>query len=80
MSFPFPTENPALGSIDRRLPHFVELQFQASPGLLVQSYENFTIGLPRTMWPWVITYGDPILGRMNTHVPPILMFIRGTGF
>ena len=31
-------------------------------------------------WPWVITYGDPILGRMNAHVPPILMFTRGTGF
>ena len=26
--------------------------------------------------PWGITYGS-ILGRMNTHVPPILMFTRG---
>ena len=33
------------------------------------------------IWPWVITitYAS-ILGRMNTHVPPILMFSRGTGF
>ena len=27
-------------------------------------------------WPWVPTY-DSILGRMNTHVPPSLMFTRG---
>ena len=31
------------------------------------------------IWPWVRTYAS-ILGRMNTHVPPILMFTRGTGF
>ena len=30
-------------------------------------------------WPWVITYAS-ILGRRNTHVPPISMFTRGTGF
>ena len=28
------------------------------------------------IWPWVITYAS-ILGRMNTHVPRILMFTRG---
>ena len=26
-------------------------------------------GSGRTIWPWVIAYADPILGRMNTHVP-----------
>ena len=31
-------------------------------------------------WPWGRTYGDPILGWMNIHLPPILMFSRGTGF
>ena len=31
------------------------------------------------IWPWVITYTDPILGR-NTHAPPILRFTKGTGF
>ena len=30
-------------------------------------------------WPWGITYGS-ILGWMNIHLPPILMFTRGTGF
>ena len=28
------------------------------------------------MWPWVMTYAS-ILGRMKSHVPPILMFTRG---
>ena len=32
------------------------------------------------LWYRFLTYADPILGRMNTHVPPILMFTRGTGF
>ena len=33
------------------------------------------------IWPWVIviTYAS-ILGRMNTRVPPILMFTKGAGF
>ena len=30
-------------------------------------------------WPWGIIYGC-ILGWMNIHLPPILMFTRGTGF
>ena len=30
-------------------------------------------------WPWVITHAS-ILGRMNTYVPPILMFTRITGY
>ena len=33
----------------------------------------------RNMAMGCITYGDPILGWMNIHLPPILMFIRGTG-
>ena len=32
-----------------------------------------------TTWPRVITYAS-VLGRMNTHVPPILMFTGGRGF
>ena len=28
------------------------------------------------IWPWGITY-DSILGSMNIHLPPILMFTRG---
>ena len=35
------------------------------------------VRLPFPQWPWVITCAAPILGRMNTLVPPILMFIRG---
>ena len=31
----------------------------------------------KNKWPCGITYADPILKRMNTHVPPILMFTRG---
>ena len=31
------------------------------------------------IWPWGINYGDPILRWMNIHLPPILMFTRGTG-
>ena len=31
------------------------------------------------MWPWVITYAS-IWGRMNAHVPPILMFRGFLGF
>ena len=30
------------------------------------------------VWPWGKTYGS-ILGWMNIHLPPILMFTRGTG-
>ena len=40
-----------------------------------QSYWQFAGSLPTCLgliWPWVITYAS-ILGRMNTHVPPILM-------
>ena len=31
----------------------------------------------RQKWLWGITYGDPILGWMSIHLPPILMFTRG---
>ena len=30
----------------------------------------------QNIWPWGITDGDPILGWMNIHLPPILMFTR----
>ena len=48
----------------------------------VGTYENTAkskncICIGTLTWPWVITYGS-ILGRMNNHVAPILMFTRGT--
>ena len=38
-----------------------------------------TVLITTAIWPWGISYG-PILGWMNIHLPPILMFTRGTGF
>ena len=37
-----------------------------------------TLKTPRhALWPWGRTNGDPILGCMNIHLPPMLMFTRG---
>ena len=38
---------------------------------------NYPEALP-TKWPWVISHAS-MMGRMNAHVQPILMFTRGTG-
>ena len=42
------------------------------PNLPESEFARFSGRCPNT-WPWVITYGS-ILGRMTTHVPPILIY------
>ena len=52
----------------------MEWGFKAELGLPDQGVRTNTLNIN---WPWGITYGS-ILGWMSIHLPPILMFTRGT--
>ena len=61
------------GSLTVSFPSFCKDTREGTTGLktLVSSSKRDTVILP-----WVVTYAS-ILGRMNAHVSPVLMFTRG---